>query len=174
MPDTQRVMVFIDGSNFYHSLKLVRSSPQIDFQYLINKLVGIRNLIRIYYYNSPVNQSDVPEQYKSQQAFFTMLKKSVDYLEIRLGKLEKREGGRIVEKGVDVKLAVDMVAHAAQDNYDTAILISGDGDFSDAVNFVKNRGKHVELAFPDQHCYNLKQICDKFIFLNDEYCKDLS
>jgi uncharacterized LabA/DUF88 family protein len=81
-------MVFIDGSNFCHSLKQVRSSLQIDLQYLINKFVGNRNLIRVYYYNAPVNQSEVPEQYKSQQAFFIMLKKSVNYLEIKLGKLE--------------------------------------------------------------------------------------
>jgi len=173
MSNFQRVMVFIDGSNFYFSLKKVRGSAKIDFQYLIKKLVGIRNLIRVYYYNAPVNQFEVPEQYKNQQAFFVMLKKSVDYLEIKLGKLVKREG-RNVEKGVDVKLAVDMVVHAAQDNYDTAILISGDGDFSDAVNFVKNKGKHVELAFPDQQCYNLKQICDKFILLNDEYLREFS
>jgi uncharacterized LabA/DUF88 family protein len=67
-----------------------------------------------------------------------------------------------------------MVVHAAQDNYDTAILISGDGDFSDAVNFVKIKGKHVELAFPDQQCFYLKQICDKFILLNDEFFMELT
>jgi uncharacterized LabA/DUF88 family protein len=172
MPESKRVMIFIDGSNFYHSLKSTRSTAQIDFKYLIEKLTGDRTLVRAYYYNSPVNQVDDLEKYKRQQSFFTMLKKSVDYLEIKLGRLEKRDG-KIVEKGVDVKLAVDMVIHAAQDTYDTAILISGDGDFADAVNFVKNRGKHLELAYPDQQCYNLKQICDKFILLNNEYCRNL-
>jgi len=174
MNSTERIMFFIDGSNLYHSLKSARGHARIDFKFLIDKLVADRHLIRVYYYNSPVNQREEPEKYKAQQRFFGKLKKTVDYLEIKFGRLENR-GGRTVEKGTDVKLAVDMVVHAAQDNYDTAILVSGDGDFSDAVNFVKNRGKHVELAYPDKRCYHLKQVCDKFTMINnDDYIIELS
>lgn len=45
------------------------------------------------------------------------------------------------EKAVDVKLAVDLLEFV--DIYDTAIIVSGDGDYVPAVQAVKNRGKQV-------------------------------
>ena len=140
----------------------------VDFSHLVRKLIGPdRRLVRVYYYNAPVNHEEAPEQYKSQQKFFAMLR-NLDYFEIRLGRLERRSG-KIVEKGVDVKLGVDMVAFGARDLYDTAVLISGDGDFADAVQHVKDMGKHVELAFPHPRCFHLRQICDKFILLDSSF-----
>jgi uncharacterized LabA/DUF88 family protein len=166
-------MVFIDGSNFYHSLKELQQRSHIDFVHLIEKLVGLdRRLVRVYYYNAPVNREEAPNRYRNQQRFFAMLR-NLDYFEIRLGRLEKR-AGRIVEKGVDVKLGVDMVAFAARDLYDTAILISGDGDFSDAVQHVKDMGKHVELAFPHSRCFHLRQVCDKFVLLDSSFLVPLN
>jgi uncharacterized LabA/DUF88 family protein len=51
--------------------------------------------------------------------------------------LGKQQG----EKGVDVGIAVDMIAK--MDNYDTAILISGDADFLPAVRYLKDHLKYV-------------------------------
>lgn len=45
------------------------------------------------------------------------------------------------EKGVDVGIAVDMIAK--MENYDTAILISGDADFLPAVRYLKDHLKYV-------------------------------
>ena len=72
----------------------------------------------------------------------------------------------MVEKGVDVKLAVDMLNFSSI--YDTAILVSGDGDFEYAIYGAKNMGKHVENAyFSSGHSDQLKQSCDKFILLDE-------
>lgn len=50
------------------------------------------------------------------------------------------------EKTVDVNLAVDMVL--LKDNYDTALIVSGDQDYVPAVQAAKNCGKHVvNVAF---------------------------
>jgi hypothetical protein len=35
MPAKKRVMVFIDGSLFYHALKTIRPNARIDFQHLV-------------------------------------------------------------------------------------------------------------------------------------------
>ena len=131
-----------------------------------------RELVRTYYYNAPVNQKERPEQYKKQQAFFAKLKRNVDYLEIRLGKLVRRKG-EMVEKGVDIKLATDLVVFAAINRYDVAIVITADGDFGEAIQHVKNMGKHVELAFPDTQCRHLRSISDKFILLDNSYIKKI-
>ncbi len=171
----ERVMVFIDGSNFYHGLKNIIDKKRIDFNNLTNQLVtNDRKLIRVYYYNSPVNQKQFPEMYKEQQKFFISIQ-SLPYYELKLGRLEPRNG-TVVEKGVDVKLALDMVMFCVRDQYDVAILISADGDFADAVQYVKDMGKHVEVAYPTGgKCQTLKNKCDKFIELkiNSQYLKTL-
>lgn len=48
------------------------------------------------------------------------------------------------EKGLDVSLAVDMIA--LLDTYDVALLISGDADGIPGINYVKNRAKHVGVV----------------------------
>jgi len=146
--EKKRVMIFIDGSNFYHGLKNVVGKTNIDFQKLAEKLCGERDLIRTYYYNAPVQREGREgneEKYRSQQKFFSALD-NVPYLTKKLGRLEKR-GNIWVEKGVDVHLAVDMLSMAVKNLYDVAILISGDGDFASAIDAVKDLGKHVEVAY---------------------------
>ncbi|MBI3798202.1 MAG: NYN domain-containing protein [Deltaproteobacteria bacterium] len=48
---------------------------------------------------------------------------------------------RVLEKGLDTTLAVDMVTQVQ--NYDVAILVSGDADAIPSLNYVKHEGKHV-------------------------------
>jgi uncharacterized LabA/DUF88 family protein len=76
----------------------------------------------------------------------------------------KKRGGTWVEKGIDVKLAVEMIENALSDNYGTAIIISADGDLVPAVELVKKQGKHVELALVQgQKAYHLSATCDLVI-----------
>ncbi len=49
----------------------------------------------------------------------------------------------LVEKAVDVMLAVDLVVLAERDGFDDAYLLSADGDFTPAVEHVRSRGKKV-------------------------------
>jgi len=51
---TERVMIFIDGSNLYHSLKGFFGRADIDMGKFCQKLLGRHQLIRIYYYNARV------------------------------------------------------------------------------------------------------------------------
>lgn len=162
----ERVAIFIDGSNFYHGLKNFLGTAKIDFVKLAEKLCAGRKLIRIYYSNVPVNRQDGEERYRRQQSFFAKLH-STPYMEVKLGRLVRR-GGNMVEKGVDVKLVVDMLNLAFSNIYDTAILVSGDGDFDSAIYGAKYMGKHVENAFfSSGHSDQLKKSCDKFILLDD-------
>jgi len=52
----------------------------------------------------------------------------------------------MVEKAVDVMLAVDLVTMADNNNYDTAYILSADGDYTPAVNYVMAQGKKVFAA----------------------------
>ncbi len=76
-----------------------------------------------------------------------------------------------VEKAVDVNLAVDMVTMAANDSYDTAYLLTADGDFTSAVDFVRSKGKKVFAACPG-HGAELAKVVNTFIHLPSGWFSD--
>ena len=156
----ERVAIFIDGSNFYFGCKDLLGKAQVDFYKFSQILVTPeRELIRTYYYNAPVNRASDETRYKNQQRFFEWLK-TTKYLELRFGRLVNRSG-IFIEKGIDVNIAIDMLTLAWNNIYDTAILVSGDGDFAAAVKSVKDKGKHVENAyFKNSQSKALRDACD--------------
>ena len=171
-----RVMVYIDGSNLYHSLNNEFGRTNLDFFRFSKKLVGEdRQLVRTYYYNAPLDYKKQPEQYRSQQKFFDALRR-IEYFEVRLGRLVYSKGWPSIpptEKGVDIRIATDMLVHAVADNYDVAVLVSGDTDFVDAVQAVKGRGLHVEAAlFPMFGSQTLRDAVDKEIMLDSYFLSD--
>ena len=82
-------MIFVDGSNYYHSLKKAFNTTKVDFQKISDFLAKDNNLINIYYYVSPINWQENPEKYSAQQKYFEKLK-LVKRLELILGRLEHR------------------------------------------------------------------------------------
>ncbi len=166
----ERVSIFIDGNNLYHGLKGSFGKSQIDFKKFIARLIKGRKLIRTYYYNATISAEREPKRAKEQQKFFSKLNR-LEYFDIRLGRLEPR-GETFVEKGVDVAIAVDMLALAVRDTYDTAVLVSSDGDFAKAVGAVQDTGKHVEIAC-FRKAYHLKQCADRVIELDEKFLKTL-
>lgn len=167
--ENERVMIFIDGSNLYHGLRNTVGDKSLDFQKFPKKLCGQRKLIRTYFYVCPVQQKGNEENYRAQQKFFAALDE-IPYLTLKLGNLQRR-GDTWIEKGVDVRIAVDMLTMAVNDLYDTSILVSGDADFADAIEAVKNLGKHVEVAHVTR-TYRLKSVWDKFIHLTADFLQD--
>ena len=160
----ERVAIFIDGSNLYRALHGTFGKASINFGKLSIVLVGDRKLVRTYYYGAAY-AGNHPKA-REQQAFFDKLR-MIPYLEVRLGKLRPK-GRELVQKGVDVNLAVNMIDFAFRDTYDTAILVSGDSDFRPAVEMVKNLGKHVELAVvKGQPHFQLASSCDKTTILDE-------
>ena len=77
------------------------------------------------------------------------------------------------EKRVDVSIAVDMVTMAWADQFDTAYLLSADGDFVPAVDAVGSRGKKVFAASPVVG-RELQKAVDTFIPLKREWFSGLS
>lgn len=170
----ERVAVFIDGSNFYHGcMTALPAGTRVDLERFAARLVGERQLIRVYYYTAVVRREDGEERYQNQQRFLERLR-HLRYFQVKLGRLMPRHG-TVVEKGVDVNIAVDMLKYACSNAYDTAILVSGDGDFATAVEAVKDLGKHVENAYFDTgRSQELQTVCDAFIRLDRAYMQDCS
>ena len=168
----QRVAIFIDGSNLYHSLEENCGRYDLNFGAFTVKLTRSRTLFRAYYYNVLRDQDRNAQAYQDQQKFLAALY-NTPYLEVRLG-TSKVRGEVTVEKGVDIMIATDMLRLAWEDFYDIAVLVSGDGDFAYAVQTVKDIGKYVEIvAFQPNLSPDLLQAADDWEFLSPEFFDDL-
>lgn len=77
----------------------------------------------------------------------------------------------MVEKAVDVMLAVDMVVMAERDEYDAAYLLSADGDFTPAVEAVRAHDKKVYVASPAWGA-QLKSVASAFIRMDRTWFDD--
>ena len=171
---TERVMIFIDGSNLYHSLKSFFHRADIDMGKLGNKLLDKRRLVRIYYYNAKVGHKEEPERYRDQQAFFASVS-AIPYCELRLGRLVYNNwpNSPPYEKGVDIQLATDLITHSFKNNYDVAILVAGDNDYVGALQAVKDNGKNVEVALfgKERTSRQLRVVADKVLTINARFLK---
>jgi uncharacterized LabA/DUF88 family protein len=89
-----------------------------------------------------------------------------------MGIAKKHKDARvIVEKAVDVMLAVDLVVLAERNEYETAYVLSADGDYTHAVSFVRSRGKRV-FAVSAQSGAQLAASVDKFIPIDATWVND--
>ena len=168
----RRVMIFIDGSNLYHVLKQNTDKHDLDYKRFSEKLTGDRDLIRTYYYNIRQESADNPRLAENQDRFLKALYETA-YLEVKLG-IWKARGQTMVEKGVDVMIASDLIMHAYEDHYDVAILVSGDADFYPAMQAVKDIGKQVEVAaFESNLSAEAAKFADVVTRFDSTYFEDL-
>ncbi|MFH0776133.1 MAG: NYN domain-containing protein [Patescibacteria group bacterium] len=137
--------VYIDGGNFFHSLKSSGiQEKDFDYRGFVDWLCGESAENVRYYVGQVKKEKDNPkseELYKSQQQRFERLKKFGFYL-VR-GRLVKI-GGKFMEKGVDVRIGIDIAIGAAQNYYEKAFVVSSDSDLAPAIEFAaRETGKEI-------------------------------
>ncbi|MFH1608343.1 MAG: NYN domain-containing protein [archaeon] len=165
----ERVAIFIDGSNLYHSTKQLGVVDKINFKKLVDELVGERILIRVFYYNASLDISVNQKTYWKQQKFFEILRNIPKFKVIICKSRKSKRDGKIKYevKGDDTHLVSDFVGEAYENLYDTAIIVSGDEDFISPIERVRRLGKRIENAyFSSSSSYNLRNACDSSIHLN--------
>ncbi len=171
MKNQERVVIFIDGSNFYHNLKsLFPNKKPFDFNFekFVKVIAANRELLTVYYYNVPLDIMQDKEKYMKQQRFFEKVKRTPKFKFVLCRMQKRKVDGKIIYevKEDDIHLAVDMVKLACSDAYDTAILVSNDGDFVPAIQAIREKGKSAEnIGFENKFSYHLKQESNKFVML---------
>lgn len=153
----QRVGVFVDASNMYHSSKALYQT-NVNFGKILEQAVDGRRLIRAIAY---VIKSSTQEE----QSFFEALEKQG--FEVRSKDLQVFASG--AKKGDwDVGITLDAITFA--DRLDTIVLVSGDGDFTSLVEYLKvTKGCRVEvMAFAESASMKLKEAADEFIDLSQD------
>ena len=127
-------------------------------------------MFRTYYYNIIQDEKRRPADHQQQQKFLQALYQ-IPYVETRFGTTRIRDG-QVVEKGVDIMLATDLLQYAWQDYYDMAVLVSGDGDFAYAIQTLKNIGKYVQVVtFESNQSPDLWQTADVRTLLTPDLLK---
>ncbi len=163
----KRVMIFIDGSNFYWLCKSIGINVKWEkfIPWLLEQFPVSVELERVYYYTAMPDPNKEPKSFKQAEKYLNYLH-SQDQWEILLGKLRYYEDKPPITKGVDVKLATDMLNHAFLDNYDIALVVSGDADIGYCFNAIKTAGKKVAVAkYPEGFASELQQKADYTIQL---------
>jgi len=156
-PKDQRVVVLIDVQNMYHSARNLYDGAHVNFKEILKSAVGIRKLIRAFAY---VVRTKTGEE----KPFFDALIKLG--FETRVRDLQEFYGG-MKKADWDVGITVDAIKTAS--SADTIVLASGDGDFIQLVEYLKNQGKRMEvMAFGRTTSAKLKEVADEFIDL-DQY-----
>ena len=132
-----RVAVFVDGSNLFFLSKKV--GFQIDTDKLRHFFERYGTVVDCTYYTGTAMPADA-----GQERFLTRLSRTGYSVETKPLKTISREDGTEIQKAnFDVEMAVDMVLQV--DNYDVAVLVSGDTDFERPLRILRSRGKQFKI-----------------------------
>lgn len=167
----RRVAVFVDGSNLYFKLRTLIPDKMdfIHYRYrdLVRSLLASdERLVFFGYYVGVVRDTKRTKDHqktlellKNQQKLFEQLRHQ--QIEVVKGYLLERDG-KYFEKGVDVRLAVDIVTMAQARKYDTAIVISSDTDLIPAIQAAQGHRRQVYyVGFEHQPSLALIRYADR-------------
>ena len=158
----QRVSVFVDVQNMYHSAKnLYRAN--VNFSKVLEKAVDGRQLIRAIAYV-------IKSKTREEQSFFDVIAKQG--FELKIKDLQIFSGG-MKKADWDIGMAVDAIKVA--NKLDVIVLVTGDGDFIPLIFYLReNKGCRVEvMAFGKTTSGKLIESADEFIDLSKDKNKFL-
>jgi uncharacterized LabA/DUF88 family protein len=141
---------FIDGAYLRENYRaaIAKWSPGTASELSMDRIRISLSAEKVFYYDcedtKKANETDevFKKRKDEQDRLFTKFKRSFG-CQLRFGVLSG--GKKRVQKRVDILLAVDMLSHAARQNFATAALVAGDQDFVPLVESLLNMGIFVEL-----------------------------
>lgn len=175
--------IFIDGGNFYHLAlkKLGLHELDFDFEAFAMFLANERDVQEMCkrFYVGTVREKEGDarsvEAMSRQNSLFTIMRNTkweiktsklktrieeimidsrvAEYKKINKIGIRKITIERTREKGIDVKLATDLIVGAIDNKYDAAIIVSSDSDLIPAIDWVRHRGRkkveYIGFSIPD-------------------------
>lgn len=149
----QRVGVFIDVQNMYYSAKALYGR-KVNFGEILKSAVADRQLIRALAYVVRATGEEDP--------FFEALHQRG--IETKERELQEFHGGA---KKADWDVGITVDAIRIGEVLDVVVIVSGDGDFVELVEYLKHHGKQVEVvAFKQSASSKLIEAADDFVDLS--------
>lgn len=152
----KRAGIFIDGTNLYFIQKNFLNA-KIDIVKFVNYFKNFYDIYNTFFYVAYKEEDEKQEKFFKLLAFsgITVVKKPVKQL---------KDGS--MKGDLDVDIAIDMLL--TKDNYDTAILCSGDSDFEKLVQVLRNFGKEVIcVSTKESTSIELVNAADRYIDLKE-------
>jgi uncharacterized LabA/DUF88 family protein len=167
----EKVAVFVDGANLYHSIKSYYRGV-LDYGILLHAAVSDRKLLRATFYIVEKQEQDETSGASGARSFVYNLNKfgyKVRSKPLVVHETLSADGERVVShKGDwDMGIVIDMMRLA--DHADAYVLVSGDGDYVEAVEYLQSeKGLRVEIISAGQ-CTSqaLLDVCDTHTDLGD-------
>ena len=157
-----RVAIFIDGANLFYAIQEL--GIRIDYTKLLALLVGKDTLFRAIYYTGAEAADE------KQRGFFLWLRHH-GFRVVSKPVLQRPDGSK--KANLDVEMAMDIVSLAGQ--YDTVVLVSGDGDLACALHQVSAQSARVEVvSLKSMTSEALIDVADSYVNLEeiqDKVCK---
>jgi len=161
---TERIGLFIDGSNLYAAAKSL--DFDIDYKRLLQVFSDQGILVRAFYYTAMIDDQD-----------YSPIRPLVDWLDYNgysmvtkpTKEFTDASGRKKIKGNMDIELAVDVMDLA--DRLDHIVIFSGDGDFRRLVEAVQRRGCRVTIvstlkSAPPMIADELRRQADNFIDLD--------
>ncbi len=150
----QRVGIFIDAQNLYHSARNVYKK-RVNFGKVVEDALAGRKLVRALAYV-------ITSEAKDEEAFFEALTK--------MGIETKTKDLQVFASGAkkadwDVGLAVDAIKMAPR--LDAVIIVSGDGDFVPLVEYLQTMTQVEVVGFSQSSSQRLVETADDFLDLSE-------
>jgi uncharacterized LabA/DUF88 family protein len=172
MINFMKVAIFIDGVHL--SLLEKETGIRLDYGKMADELTKGEFRVRTYYYDSKpkpadLHSTELKELNLKKETFHAALRKYPRF-EIKLGRLQKF-GNTWKQKGVDMRLGVDLVQMSASKHIDKAYIIAADQDFVYAVDKAKEAGVVVSLVqYPGDYTgADLIKAVDEVIPINSAF-----
>lgn len=172
--DDTKLYIFVDGGYFYHSVVNTFWNINYNIRQVYSQIIWERELVGIRYYIGEIwehmGETEKEKKYYKdlrwkQQHYLWLLNSS--WISYKLGYFNKWKN---VEKSVDMLLAVDMIEWAIDGIYDSAIIITWDGDFLPAIEIVQKKlhKKVLNAAFRCWYSQKIKAQANSFFFLDEQ------
>jgi len=162
-----RIAVFIDGSNFFY-MQTKDLGMLMDPKKLLDYIARYGEITDAYYYTGEDDLHDAKQQSYldalSHMGYSVVTKRIKTIFDPQTGSTKRKAN-------LDIEIVLDMFNTI--DNYDVAVLVSGDGDFERALQLLKSRGKQFKVIATDtfiaseirrvagMHYINLTDIADQ-------------
>lgn len=167
-PAIKRAVAFIDGQNLYHHSKdaFGYHFPNYNIEKLVNAVVSAEgwDLTAIYFYTGVPDATDDAKW----NTFWTKKLAAMGRQGIKIFTRPLRYRNKVVtlptgathsflsaeEKGIDVRIALDVIGKAVRNEYDVAIVFSQDQDLSEVADEIRiitkqqNRWIRMACAYP--------------------------
>lgn len=156
----ERIALFIDGANVYAAAK--RLGWNFDHRKILEHFAGYGVLYNAFYYTAvPLPMDDKQKRFIDA---LTYMGYTVRTRPLRENTDEHGDTHR--RASLDIEIVTDLLT--TSERFDTAVLLTGDGDFERPVEVLRARGKRVVVAsIPEMTSYELRNAADGYVDFKD-------